>query len=132
MEPGQEARPANRDMISRVGPLDIDWPRSIGYFGGIAIAVAYDLIPPPLAIFLAAIPLVKLLEQPRGPWPVRMVADMLEGAAKPVGGDAEATVRLAQDSPAKAQRRQHPRQGRPPTLPKTPRTRRPRPARGTA
>ena len=84
-------------------------------------AVAYDPIPPPLAIFLAAIPLVKLLEQPRGPWPVRMVADMLEGAAKPVGGDAEATVRLAQDSPAKAKRRQHPRQGRPPTPPKTPR-----------
>jgi hypothetical protein len=73
-----------------VGSLEIDWPRSIGYFGGIGIAVACELIAPPIAIFIAAIPLLKLFKHP----------DALEGAAKPVGADAEAVVRLVPGVPA--------------------------------
>jgi len=42
----------------------------------------------------------KLGWETRRPWPLRVVADALEGAAKPVGADAEAVVRLAPDVPA--------------------------------
>ena len=91
--PGNE--PEDRGLVTRVGPLAIDWPKSLGYYGGIGLAVAFELIEPPLALFVAAIPVLKLLKQPRGPWPFRVVADVLEGAAKPVGGDAESVVRVA-------------------------------------
>jgi hypothetical protein len=92
-EPGNE--PEDQGLVTRVGPLEIDWPKSLGYYGGIGLAVAFELIEPPLALFVAAIPVLKLLKQPREPWPVRVVADVLEGAAKPVGGDAESVVRVA-------------------------------------
>ena len=95
-EPGEE--PEDRGLVTRLGPLEIDWPKSIGYYGGIGLAVAFELIEPPLAIFIAAIPLLKLAKQPRDPWPLRVVADMLEGAAKPVGGDAESVVRVDRNS----------------------------------
>src|SRR5256885_12375820 len=91
-------------LVTRVGSLEIDWPRSIGYFGGIGIAVACELIAPPIAIFIAAIPLLKLFKHPGRPWPLRVVADALEGAAKPVGADAEAVVRLVPGVPAKRHR----------------------------
>jgi len=94
-------KPEDTGLITRVGSLEVDWPKSIGYFGGIGIAVACDLIAPPIAIFIAAIPLLKLVKHPGRPWPLRVVADALEGAAKPVGADAEAVVRLVPDVPAK-------------------------------
>ena len=46
----------DRGLVSHIGPLKVDWPRSIGYYGGISIAVAARAIEPPLAIFIAAIP----------------------------------------------------------------------------
>jgi hypothetical protein len=96
--------PEDAGLVTRVGPLEIDWPRSIGYFGGIGIAVACELIAPPIAIFIAAIPVLKLFKHPGRPWPLRVVADALEGAAKPVGADAEAVVRLVPDAPANRRR----------------------------
>ena len=92
-------------MISRLGPLEVDWPRSLGYFGGVALAVAFDVIAPPLGLFIAAIPSVKLFKAPGGAWPLRIVADVLDGAAKPVGGDSEGSVRWAppQSRPADKQ-----------------------------
>jgi hypothetical protein len=104
-----------RGLVSRVGPLEVDWPRTVGYFGGIGLAVAYDLIAPPLAIFVAAIPFLKLLKHPHQPMLVRVVADTLEGAAKPVGGDTEATVRVAAKSAS---------QPGAPSAPRAPRSRR--------
>jgi hypothetical protein len=92
-EPGNQ--PEDRGLVTRVGPLEIDWPKSLGYYGGIGLAVAFEVIEPPLAIFIAAIPVLKLLKHPREPWPFRVVADVLEGAAKPVGGDTESVVRVA-------------------------------------
>jgi hypothetical protein len=92
-EPGKG--PEDRGLVTRIGALEIDWPKSLGYYGGIGLAVAFELIEPPLAIFIAAIPVLKLLKHPREPWPFRVVADVLEGAAKPVGGDAESVVRVA-------------------------------------
>ena len=81
-------------MISRFGPIEIDWPRTIGYYGGIGLATAFELIQPPLALFIAAIPLLKMLNHPGASAPTRFVGELLDGAAKPVGGSSEATIQL--------------------------------------
>src|SRR5437588_7011036 len=47
-------------LVSRIGSLEIDWPRSLGYFGGIAVAVGLELIDPPIGVFIAAIPFLKM------------------------------------------------------------------------
>jgi hypothetical protein len=78
-----------------MGPLELDVPRTIGYFGAIALAVAFEVIEPPVGIFIAAVPFMKLLQQRREPKPARFVGAVLEGASKPVGGDSEAVIRLA-------------------------------------
>ena len=78
----------------RVGPVLIDVPRSIGYFGGVTAAVALGLVDPPLAAFIAAVPFLAMLTHRSLPVPVRFVGEMLEGAAKPVGGDDEGYVKL--------------------------------------
>jgi hypothetical protein len=81
-------------LVSRLGPLELDWPRSLGYFGGIGIAVAAGLIEPPLGLFIAAVPFLKMLDLPGLPEVPRFVAQVFEGVAKPVGGDSQGTVRL--------------------------------------
>jgi len=91
----------DRGLSSRIGPVEIDWPRSVGYFGGIALAVAAGVIDPPVGLFIAAIPFIKMLNRPKAPLPARVVAQVLDGAAKPVGGDSEATIQLnTPDKPA--------------------------------
>lgn len=90
-------RPGDKDepgLVSRVGPVEIDWPRSLGYFGGTALAVAAGLIEPPLGVFIAAVPFLKMLDLPHLPNRFRFVAQVFEGVAKPVGGDSEGTVRM--------------------------------------
>ena len=82
-------------FVSKIGPLHVDWPRSLGYFGGIALAVAFDLVAPEIALFVAAIPLIKLLKRKNATGVEKAVAAVIEGAAKPLGGDAESTVRPA-------------------------------------
>ena len=82
------------ELVSRVGALEIDWPRSLGYFGGIAAAVGVGLIEPPLGLFIAAVPFLKMLDLPRLPNRARFIAQVFEGVAKPVGGDSEGTVRI--------------------------------------
>lgn len=81
-------------LVSRVGPVEFDLPRSIGYFGGTWVAVAAGLIEPPLGLFIAAVPFLKMLDLPGLPNLPRFVGQVLEGVAKPVGGDSEGTVRL--------------------------------------
>jgi hypothetical protein len=78
----------------QVGTVEVDVPRSVGYFGGLAVAVAVGLIEPPLALFIAAVPVFKSLTNTALPIPVRVVGEMLEGAAKPVGSDAEGVIEL--------------------------------------
>lgn len=88
---------ANQDeprVVSRLGPVELDWPRSVGYFGGVGVAVAAGLIDPPLGLFIAAVPFLKMLDLPRMPYLPRFVGQVLEGVAKPVGGDSQGTVRL--------------------------------------
>ena len=93
----QDANEQNRGMSSQIGPIEIDWPRTIGYYGGIVAATAFELIEPPLAIFIAAIPLLKMLNHPGASAPTRFVGQLLDGAAKPVGGSSEATIQLKED-----------------------------------
>jgi hypothetical protein len=81
-------------LISRIGALEIDWPRSLGYFGGIALAVGVGVIDPPLGLFIAAVPFIKMLDLPRLQNRVRFVAQVLEGVAKPVSGDSQGTIRI--------------------------------------
>lgn len=78
----------------QIGPVRWEVLRSIGYFGGAAIAVGTGLIDPPLGVFIAAVPLIKVLTNSALPFAVRAVGEILEGAAKPIGGDAEGVVRL--------------------------------------
>ena len=46
---------AEAGIVIRTGRLEIDVPRALGYFGGIAAAVAVGMIEPPLAVFIAAV-----------------------------------------------------------------------------
>jgi len=87
----QQANP----MVVRVGSVEMDVPRSVGYFGGIAVAVGVGLLEPPLAIAIAAIPFVKMLDRRRVPLPGRFVAEVLDGAMQPVGSTGKGTVRIS-------------------------------------
>ncbi len=99
---GQAAQ--DRGLVSHIGPITVDWPRSLGYYGGIGIAVAVGAIEPPLAIFIAAIPFLKMLNRPKASLPVRFISQVLDGAAKPVGGSSEATIELDAANAASPQR----------------------------
>jgi hypothetical protein len=72
----------------------VDIPRTAGYYGGVAAAVALGLIDWPVAVFIGAIPAIKLLQRGDLPKQVRFAVQLFEGAAKPVGGDGEGTVEL--------------------------------------
>lgn len=85
---------ADRGLTSQIGPVEIDWPRTVGYYGGISLAVAFGVIEPPLGLFIAAIPLFKMLNRPKAALPTRFLAQLMDGAAKPVGGSGESTIRL--------------------------------------
>lgn len=69
------------------GPVTIDWPRATGYFSGVGLALALGVIDAPLALFVAAVPFVKLLNRAHAPAPARLLSQFYEGMAKPVGGD---------------------------------------------
>jgi hypothetical protein len=76
--------------------LEVDIPRPLGFFGGIATAVALGFLEPPLAVFIAAEPYLKMLSDRRAPRPMRFFGLLCEGAAKPVGSSAQGTVRLSE------------------------------------
>lgn len=42
-----ETNPQDHGLVSRIGPVEVDWPRSIGYFGGVTLATALGIIEPP-------------------------------------------------------------------------------------
>ena len=78
----------------QMGTVEVDIPRSVGYFGGLAAAVGLGLVEPPLALFIAAVPVFKALTNTALPKAVRALGEVLEGAAKPVGSDAEGVIQL--------------------------------------
>ncbi len=94
MSENQDIHEQSLGMVGHLGPLEIDWPRTLGYYGGIGLAVAFELVEPPLALFIAAIPLLKMLNRPDFAAPARFMGQLLEGAARPVGGSAESTIQL--------------------------------------
>jgi hypothetical protein len=81
-------------LVSKLGPIEVDIPRSIGYFGGVTLAVGAGLIEPPLGLFIAAVPFLKMLDLPPLPNLPRFVGQVFEGIAKPVGGDSHGTIRV--------------------------------------
>jgi hypothetical protein len=85
---------SSQEFVSRIGPIEIDWPRSLGYYGATALGVAAGVIEAPLGVFIAAVPLVKMLGLPRLSAGPRFIAQLFEGASKPVGGDSQGTIRL--------------------------------------
>jgi hypothetical protein len=85
----------------QIGTIEVDVPRSVGYFGGLAAAVGLGLIEPPLALFIAAVPVYKALTNSVLPRPVRAIGEFLEGAAKPVGSDAEGVIQLEDQQKAR-------------------------------
>jgi len=50
-----------------------------------------------------------MLNVPQASWPVRFIAQVTDGAAKPVGGDSEQTIRLTTRNVESAARRATPR-----------------------
>jgi hypothetical protein len=99
----QDTNEQNLGMTSRLGSLEIDWPRTLGYYSGVGLALAFELVEPPLALFIAAIPVLKMLNHPGASRLMRFAGLLLEGAAKPVGGSSESTVQLI-GKPASATR----------------------------
>lgn len=99
------ARDPNRGLLIQLGPITVDVPRSLGYYGGIGAAVAFGVIDPPLALFIAAVPAMKMLMNTQAPQAVRFIGQVFDGASQPVGGDAEGTIRLADSAAAKASRK---------------------------
>jgi hypothetical protein len=85
---------AAHGLIIQVGRLQVDIPRSLGFYGAVAAAVACGVIEAPLGAFIAVVPVVKMLGRWDLPWPLRFVAEVADGAAQPVGGEAQGTVRL--------------------------------------
>src|SRR5437016_804555 len=85
----------DRGLTSRVGPVEIDWPMAIGYYGGIGLALALEMMEPPLALFIAAIPLLKMLNRPWASWPTRLVPQPPRRMDRPAGGDGDCTIRLS-------------------------------------
>lgn len=70
-----------------VGRLHLDIPRTVGYYGGITAAVALGILDPPLALFIAAVPVFTLLTAPTAPTGIRLLGRVLQGTAKPVSSD---------------------------------------------
>src|SRR3989442_13416688 len=88
-EGGEDMPEQDRRVTRRSGPLDSDWLRSIGYYGGIGLAVAAGMVGAPVPLSVAAISFLKALNRPTASWVPGFVAPVRDGAAKPVGGDAE-------------------------------------------
>jgi hypothetical protein len=66
----------------------------VGYYGGLAVAVRNRPHRAALALFIAAVPVLKVLTNTALPPLVGAVGELLEGAAKPVGSDAEGVIHL--------------------------------------
>ncbi|GAC1637763.1 MAG: hypothetical protein NVS4B8_02890 [Herpetosiphon sp.] len=81
-------------LVKHIGRLEVDVPQAVGYYLGVGLAVACGLIEPPIGLFIAAVPLFKMLKQSSNSKSVRLVSDLLEGMSKPIGGDGEAAMRI--------------------------------------
>jgi hypothetical protein len=82
-----------------VGTVEVDVLRSVGYYGGLAVAVGIGLIEPPLALFIAAVSVFKVLTNtvPVRDWPpvniTHVAFRLMVGAGAEAGGRAELVER---------------------------------------
>lgn len=83
-----------RGLTTQIGSVEVNWPRAIGYYGGLGLAVGFGMIEPPFGLFIAAVPFFKMLNRPRASRPVRLVSQIIDGASQPVGGDGDHSIRL--------------------------------------
>src|ERR1700737_3668288 len=80
-------------LTGKIGDrVEIDWAKSLGFFGALGAATALELIPIPIALFVASVPFLKLLNRPNAPLASKFFSELVDGASKPVGGDSEGTV----------------------------------------
>ena len=68
---------------------------AIGYYGGIGLALALEMMEPPLALFIAAIPILKVLNRPRASWPTGLSSQLLHGVTSPDGHDGASPIQLS-------------------------------------
>jgi hypothetical protein len=97
--------PEEPGITSKLGEVEIDWPRSLGFFGALGVATALELIPIPIAVFVAGVPFLKLLNRPNAPKVSKFVSEVVAGASKPVGGDSEGTIHWSKKANADSRRR---------------------------
>jgi hypothetical protein len=104
MAVARRRRPVEEHALSGkvVERVEVDWPKSLGFFGAIGAATALELIPIPIALFVASVPFLKLLNRPDAPKAGKFFSELVDGASKPVGGDSEGTVRWRRRSETKA------------------------------
>jgi hypothetical protein len=76
-------------------PAEIDWPMAMGYYAGLGLALAFEMMEPPLALFIAAIPILNMLNRPRASWPTCLLSQLLHGMAGPVGGHTDSAIQLS-------------------------------------
>jgi hypothetical protein len=81
-------------MATRVRTVTLNVPRSLGYYGGVALAVMGGVIEPPLGVLIAATPLLKRLTHRALPVVVRFAAEALDVISRPMGSDHDAVSQL--------------------------------------
>jgi hypothetical protein len=91
--PRTPRKKSDKAVTGQADHVEIDWPRSLGFFGGLGVAAALELVPIPIAVFVAAVPFLKMLNRPDASTGRTFFTHLVDGAAKPVGGDTEGTVR---------------------------------------
>src|SRR3982074_3477244 len=96
--------PEEQGITSKVGEVEIDWPRSLGFFGALGAATALEFIPIPIALFVASVPFLKLLNRPDAPKASKFFSEVVAGASKPVGGDSEGTIHWSKESQSTGRR----------------------------
>lgn len=99
---GEEQESAQRGLAVQVGPLEIDAAKAAGYYGGLSVALALGMIEWPLGLFVAAVPIFKMLTRPDASQAEWIVGQALEGASTPVGGSASPVIRISDRGGAKS------------------------------
>ncbi|HEX6509276.1 MAG TPA: hypothetical protein VF221_16740 [Chloroflexota bacterium] len=97
VQPGgqEESETQQRGLAVQVGPLEVDAPKAIGYYGGLGVALMLGLIEWPLGLFVAGVPFFKMLTRPNASQVQWAVGEVLEGASTPVGGSASPVIRVS-------------------------------------
>ena len=111
-------------VVSRPAAVRVDWRRTAAYVGGVAAAVAFEIIEWPIAVLLVGFPLVRMLNRRRLPPVARLAIEAVEDVARPVVGEAMGATALIRTlppapaspppraTPAAAWRRRSPESGR--------------------